>query len=155
MKKLMFLVLLCSSVTAFAQKINFSGSWLINKTRTDFIGSRAAEWVVPKTLKIDQQADKLILIRMSIDNQLQDLPPVSETLAFDGTAFQRTQASGLAVTTSLHWLDNTSFTLTRKGTNETEETWTLEDNGKTLVVDRNVEQADGSKYEIKCYYDKQ
>jgi len=155
MRKLIFAFLICTSMSAAAQKTNFSGNWLINKTRTNFSRASAAEWVVPKTIKVDQQAAQLILTRISTDGQLQQLAPITETLAFDGTPFQRVPASGATVTTTIHWLGDTSFTLTRKGAASATETWTLEDNGKTLVIDYSVDQADGGSYKIKCYYDRQ
>lgn len=152
MKKLTLILLLCSSIAAFAQKTNFSGTWLINKAKTDFNAAHAAEWVVPKIIKVEQQADKLTLTRISTDNQLRDQPPVIEILDFDGSPFQRT-SSGSQVATTLHWLTDASFGLTRKGTQIATENWTLTDGGNSLVIDRNVETSTGS-YAIKCYYNK-
>jgi hypothetical protein len=154
MKKILLILLLLSPVLAFAQKTNFSGTWQINKDKTDFAGARAAEWVVPKTIKTDQQNDKLVLTRISVDRDMQEQPGIVESLPFDGAPFQRTSGDSKIYTT-LHWINDNSFTLNRKGTLTATENWTLEDEGKTLVIDRSVEQADGGSYKLKCYYDKQ
>jgi len=153
MRKLILAFLISTSMSAVAQKANFSGNWLIDKSKTNF--DHAAEWVVPKIIKVDQQAGKLILTRINIDNQQQEQTPVTETLAFDGTPFQRTPTAGNTVTTTLNWQNDQSFILVRNGTQTATETWTQENNGKTLVVNRVVALADGRQYTIKCYYSKQ
>jgi hypothetical protein len=155
MKCLVFTMVFCGAISTFAQKINYSGNWLINKSKTDFEKSRAAEWVVPRTLKIEQAPDKLTLTRINVNAQLEEQPAIVETLSFDDTPFQRKSGDATTVTTSLIWTSDESFTLTRKGVSTASEIWILEDGGKTLAVDRSVEQADGGKYKIKCYYDKQ
>lgn len=152
MRKLIFILLLFISFHAFAQKKNFSGTWLLNKVKTDL--EKAPEWVIPKTIKIDQQADKLILIRTSLDASLNEQAPVQETLSFDGTPFIRNAGSGSVITTAIHWTDDQTFTLNRKGSNTANETWSLLNEGKVLSIVRTVEQEDGLKYTLKCYYDK-
>ncbi len=152
MRKLIFTLLVCSSMSAFAQKTNFSGSWLVNKTKTDF--GKAPESIIPKSIKVEQQSDKLTLTRINLNDALEEQPPITELLSFNGQPFVRNHASG-TVTTTLNWLDDQSFKLIRKGSVTATETWTLADNGKTLLIDRNVEQPDGFKYETKCVYDKQ
>lgn len=152
MRKLILALLLCSSMAATAQKSNFSGGWLIDKTRTEF--GKAPESVIPRSMKVDQQADKLMLSRINLNEQLAEQPATTETISFDGSPFVRNAATG-KVTTTLSWLDDQSFKLTRKGSMTATENWTLEGSGKTLVINRSVEQADGFKYEIKCYYNRQ
>jgi len=144
------LLLLCSAMTVFAQKTSFSGNWIINKDKMDF--GQAPEWVIPKNIKVEQGADKLTLTRISLDQSLAEQAPITETLAFNGKPFLRTPASGPLVTTTLHWLNDQSFTLVRKGTSIVTEIWTLEDGGKTLVVNRDVTQDNGLKYNLRCYY---
>jgi hypothetical protein len=155
MKCLVFTIFFCSAIGAFSQKTDYSGNWMINKSKTDFEKSRAAEWVVPSILKIEQASDKLILTRISVNAQSEEQPAIVETLSFYGTPFQRKSGDATTVTTSLKWTSDESFTLKSKGVSTASEIWTLENGGKTLVVDRSVEQADEGKYTIRCYYDKQ
>jgi len=151
--KNIFLILLMSITSgAFAQKTNFSGTWEINKDKTNFAEARAAVWVVPRQIKIDQQSAQLTLTRVSTDNQLQDQPAITEVLAFNGKPFERTYGD-TKVTTILNWKDDQAISIQRKGASTAKETWTLEDNGKSLVIDRDVETLQGN-YHVKCYYDK-
>jgi len=132
MRKLILAFLICCSTAAFAPKT-----------------------LIPWTIKVDQQADHLLLSRINVDEQMQEQAPITETLSFDGTPFQRNNGDN-QVTTTLNWSDGSSFVLTREGGQKATETWTLADNGQTLVIDRAVEQkSNGFKYEIKCYYTKQ
>ena len=58
--------------------------------------------------------------------------------------------------------DGQSFVLSSHGirptgesTGSATETWTLQNEGKVVVIDRSVTQADGFQYSIRAYYDKQ
>jgi hypothetical protein len=152
MKNIIIILLLCNSTFAFAQKTNYSGTWQIDKSKTQF--GDAPEWVIPKIIKIDQQTNKLVLGRVSLDEKLQEQAPITDTLSFDDKPFQRKDSITTVVTT-LNWTDNNSFTIKRNGHNIAKESWSLEDDGNSLVIDRKVEQPDGFKYNIKCYYKKQ
>jgi len=153
MKKIIFAFLICCTTAAFAQKINFSGSWQLDTNKTAF--GEAPKNIIPWNLTVAQQADKLVLTRVLLNEQLQALPPKVETLALDGTPFQQT-AGDTQIVTTIHWLDDASLMLTRNGTISATETWTLEEDGKTLFIDRSVEQkSNGFKYNIKCYYTRQ
>src|ERR1700740_1018010 len=136
MKNLIVALLLCSTLTTFAQKSNFSGNWTLDKNKTDFHG--APEWVLPRYLKVEQQADKLTLTRTAVNEDMEEQMPVTETLSFDSTPSIRKSDSGPEVTTTLKWTNDMSFTLIRKGAQEATEDWWLEDGGKTLVLNRKV-----------------
>ena len=154
MKKLLIMLLICSSITAFAQKTNFTGKWLINKSKIDF--GQAPEWIVPKSIQIEQGTDKITVTKTNLNPELKDLVPVTDRLTFDSKPFERTTAAGLLVTSSLKWLNDSSFTISLKTTKQqATETWNLEDSGKTLTINREVEQTDGLKYTVRCFYDKQ
>jgi len=144
--------MICVSFSAFAQKTNFSGTWKLNKEKTEF--GEAPIWIVPQSLTVTQQSDHLVLTRTSLNDQNKEQEPISETLTFNGKPFERT-ATGKTITTTVQWTNNQSFNLERDGTTKATETWMLADSGKTLVIDRAVVQiSNGYKYSIKCYYDK-
>jgi len=153
MTKIVFLFLICCATSAFAQKSNFSGTWKLDTIRTTF--GQGPSWTIPKKLTVAQHTDSLVLTRVNLNTQMQEQTPVTETLTFDGKPFQRT-IQETQVTTTLQWLEDNSFKLTRNGNLNATETWRLEDSGKTLVVDRSVEQrSNGFKYTIKGYYNKE
>src|ERR1700733_11884929 len=114
MRNYFILFIFFISLNAVAQqKTDFSGNWLINKDKTNF-GS-APEWIVPKSIKTDQQAGKIVIAKVSLNAQSEEQPAVVSTLAFDGTPFSRIQTNGPDVISTLHWLDDKSFTITIKG----------------------------------------
>jgi len=153
MRKVIFLILICSTTVAFAQKTDFSGAWRLDTTRTTF--GQVPKWTIPKTITVNQQTDRLVLTRVNLNSDMQEQQAVTETLDFDGTPFLWTIGE-THVTTTLHWPNDSSFLLTRSGNVNAKENWTLEDGGKILVVDRSVEQkSNGFKYTIKGYYDKE
>jgi hypothetical protein len=80
MKKIIFLILICSTTAAFAQKTNFSGTWRLDTTRTTF--STGPHWTIPKSITVDQQSAQLVLTRVNINANMLEQPPVTETLAF-------------------------------------------------------------------------
>ncbi len=155
MKQLLIIFFLANtSIAAFAQRTDFSGMWILDKSRTQF--GDAPEYVLPRYYKVDQQSSKIILSITTVDQQSKDEPTVVDSLGFDGVPFERKSTSGL-IASSLKWNNDRSFTLTKKSQKvNITETWTEEDNGKTLVCDRSVEQTgNGFKYNIKGYYTKQ
>ena len=140
--------------TAMAQKIDFSGSYTIDTSKTNF--GQAPKWVVGKNLKVSQQKNRIILSIIGINEDLTERTPVTDSLQFDERPFQRPASDGLTTICTLKWVSDQSLVISRKtGKRSISETWTLADDSKTLVIDRSVEQADGFKYTIKCYYDRQ
>ncbi len=136
------------------QKTDFSGSWLINKSKSDF--GDAPEWVLPKVLKVIQSSDKIIIITTQLNEDLREKDPVADTLGFDGKGFDRISSTGNQITSNVKWINDQSLQIdVRSGKRHVVETWTLQDKGKTLVENREVEQANGLTYTLKACYDKQ
>lgn len=158
--KLICLIVLMSAFKANAQSTNFSGTWQIDTTRTNFNG--APPYILPHTLKVSQTHAGIIIDRGSINGQGQE-KHYNEQIASDGKSSQTTTASGNTEIDSLSWsADKTSLVLGISAKSpdgnpilSATETWTLADNGKTLIIDRHVEQTGGMKYDIKAYYIKQ
>lgn len=146
----LFLLLTCTILHA-QQPIN--GIYKINTTKTQF--GEAPQWSLPLSLKLSDAHGKITIIRHIAD---QSGSESDRTLNFGtGTTAAYSSPSGAQNKATLQWtaghaslvLNNTSTGLSFK------ETWSLADNGQTLVVDRHVEQPDGMQYDIKAYYDKQ
>jgi len=154
----LFLLFIISSFTGFGQRTDFSGSWTINKTKIQF--GEAPEWVLPKGFTVVQNKNTISIERILLDEQMKEYP-FTEVLNYNGADSVNTTSLGTKKTTSLKWNgDGNTFVLTSRSVkanylpgNSTVETWSLEDD-HTLVIDRHVEQADGSKYDIKAYYEK-
>jgi len=151
-KYLIVVVLIAVVTSASAQKINFTGNYQIDLSRTDF--GKAPHFVLPKKISINQGKDKLIISRGQLNKELLEEPPVVDTLGYDSKQFTKISPSGVKTVSTLRWPDNFSFTIHRQSKSATVETWTLEDSGKTLVLRRDVVQGDGFKYTIIGYYSK-
>ncbi len=149
------LFIACNSVLAFAQKTNFSGTWNLDKTRTDF--GEAPEYVLTKTYKVEQLGSKIYLTTIGLTDDLKERSPGTDTLNFNGTVSQRHTISGKLLNTALQWKANDSLVITveRKPDFTNTETWTLEDGGKTLIVEKFIAQGNGVNATIKGYYTKQ
>lgn len=159
MKKLILLLLLSSAVSAFAQKTDYSGNYVINKSKIDF--GQAPEWILPKKIQIIQGKGQMIIIRTLLNQQMEEQASVTDTLSYDSTPFLDNQRTPKR-RTRLKWQREQSFVVTRESIGADDkllvsgtEICTLEDGGKTLVINRSIEQADGMKYSIKAVYEKQ
>jgi len=159
MKKVIILFALLGSLHATAQKTGFSGTWLINKEKIDF--GQAPEWILPKALKIDQQKDRMVMERTMLNEKLEE-GRYSETLEFNGAESKVTTNTGSQKVSTIKWNENgqafvvnSAFTRDGQPGSKVKEDWHLTDEGKTLVLDREAEQADGMKYTIRAFYDRQ
>jgi hypothetical protein len=157
MKRALVLILWLLPFISMAQKTVFSGKWDLNLQNTDF--QQAPDWLFPKSIEIKQKNDLIIIEAKIYDNQrLQHY--YTETISFDGTTSETITYDNNKRMASLKWKeDNKSFVLSvRPVTAEDQsgpdftETWSLENDGKTLVVNRMATQA--NDYNIKAYYDK-
>jgi hypothetical protein len=157
MKRALVLILSLLPFVSIAQKTDFSGKWELDMRTTDF--ERVPEWLVPKSFEVKQKKDVIIFEVKIYDNQgVQHY--YTETISFDGTTSETITYDNNKRMASLKWnADNKSFVLSvRPVTSDGQtgfdftETWSLENDGKTLVVNRIATQA--NDYNIKAYYDK-
>lgn len=157
MKKLILMLLLLGSVNAFAQTANFNGNWTINNEKSNF--GDYPPYMLPKTIKVKQTNDGFIISRILLDEQLNELMAVTDSLSLDQKPFHRTDASGRSITTSIKMGNESTLTLMGKtasdGTIDVNDVWTITEDKKALVINRTVKQSDGLQYTIKGYYDKQ
>lgn len=159
-KTTLCLFLAMTGLNAMAQKTNFSGTWNIQTEKVDW--GRAPQTVLPSVYNIVQGPDKFTVTRTLVDDS-QVEHPSADTLTYDNKPRTNLSYTGNKKTTSIKWSDDkTALLLTTSTTSPTgepyysaTETWTLTDGGKTLVIDRSVEQANGNNYKIKGIYQKQ
>ena len=143
--------------TLFAQT-NFSGGYAIDTAKTDF--GRAPQWVLPVSFTINQQGAKVTVTRYTRDAQGNKNSYSEQLTPYDTVTTKIT--GNLSRKTILTWgTDQTNFMLiyfttdsTGKPLNKATEKWSLQEGGKTLVLDRFVEQANGLSYPITGYYTK-
>jgi len=156
--KLFSTFLLALTISAAQAQTKMAGTYTINKTKTEF--GQVPPWALPLNLKITDDKGKLTIIRHISD---QNGSESDRTLAFGtGTSADYTSPSGAKNKATIQWngdhsgltLNNTSIDQAGNPGLAFKETWSLADDGKTLVVDRHVEQPDGLKYDIKAYYDR-
>jgi len=158
--KLLLCLLLTGSAVLGGKKTDFSGTYVMNKTKTNL--GPAPEWILPRYIKVEQQKKTVVIARTGLNQQLEEQPPVADTLAFDGAAFVRKVGGNNVVSSSLNWNTDTSFEIDRKTINDMniavstlKESWTLEEEGKTLVINREVVQANGKAYQTRAVFDRQ
>jgi hypothetical protein len=161
MKHLLSIILIFTSALIHAQqKTDFNGTYSINKSKIDF--GDAPDNILPVRYKILLNDDKLTIITTTIDDQDSE-SSFTETLIFGGAPVETSLPSGRKRKASVIWnSDKTAFTVIsnsisvdgQQGSKITA-TWSFVDDGKTLFIDRSVEQANGLKYNIKGYYDRQ
>src|ERR1700734_3457465 len=139
MKRLFILILLIPLACA-AQKADFSGKWSLNTRKTDF--KQAPDWIAPFSFEIKQKKDMLV-IETKIYDKESNQHYYAESIPFDGTTNEVLLYNDNRRDVSMRWSYNDSvFQLTVRiikpdnpsGTTYTE-TWSLQDGGKTLVVD--------------------
>lgn len=157
MKRSFVILLLLLPLLGRAQKNVFSGKWVLNLRKTDF--KQAPDWLLPKSLEVTQKNDAIIIQARVYDKDMVG-HYYTETLPFDGTSRQTATYGSSKRTVSLKWdYGDKNFVLSvhavtdqdDTGTDFTE-TWSLENDGKTLVLDRVATQY--GDYSIKAYYDK-
>jgi hypothetical protein len=157
MKRSLVLILLLLPFMSMAQHMDFSGKWNLNLQKTDF--KQAPDWLLPKSLEIKQKNDAIIIeARVYDDHRVQHY--YTEILSLDGTISTTFTYNNNKRIVSLRWnLDNKSFVLSVRPVTADDqfgpyftETWSLENDGKTLVLDRVASQA--NDYSVKAYYDK-
>jgi len=157
MKRSLVLIFLLLPFISLAQKTVFSGKWVLNLRKTDF--KQAPDWLVPKSFVITQKNDTIVIQARVYDNQMVE-HYYSEIVPFDGTTSETIIYNRNKRVVSLKWdYGDKSFVLSVRlvkgdGQPDSEftETWSLENDGKTLVVDRNARLLDD--YSITAYYDK-
>lgn len=161
MKKYLILsLMLISAITVFAQTPNFTGKWLLNKSKTDF--GQAPEFVLVRSYTVSSTEKAITIERIALDPQMVE-HPATDTLSFDGKEASSTTYSGSKRTASFKWNDDKkSFTILSNSINKegnpgakVTDIWSLSPDNKTLTVERTVVNADGSSYPIKGIYDKQ
>jgi hypothetical protein len=148
------------ALKANAQTTYFSGSWQIDKTRTNFGG--APEFVLPKALRVGQTKVGLTIDRTMINGQQEEKHYIQQ-VTFDGKSNQTITPSGNTETDSLSTSTNKTSPVIGISAKlpdgslilQATESWSTADDGKTLIIDRYVEQQGGMKYDIKGYYNKQ
>lgn len=157
-----FIGLLATSA-GYAQQTSalavFTGKWEIDMKRTDFERMRVPVWILPRSIAIRQKKEVLTIDSKWYDQQMQQ-HYYTEYLPVDGTSYELILADGGKRVVSLKPNgQGTSFvlsvyTLRSNGDRDKDysETWALEDDGKTLTIDRKAQQA--NDYSIKAYYTK-
>jgi hypothetical protein len=151
---------LSASLKVNGQQLNFTGQWQLNKSRTDF--GQAPEYVLSRALKVTQDAKGLSVDRTNLTTSGEE-KHYAQQFSSDGKSTQTITVAGNMETDSLVvgaadsvlTLGMSFMSATNVPVATGVETWTLEDSGNALVIDRKMTNPDGKGYEIKGYYDKQ
>jgi hypothetical protein len=148
---------------AFAQQAGalaaFTGKWEIDMKKTGFEQVQVPIWILPRSLEIRQKKEVLTIDSRWYDQEVKQ-HYYTEYLPLDGTAAELILADGGKRVVSLKPNgQGTGFVLSvhtlKPGGDQDKdftETWALEDEGKTLTIERKAQQA--NDYSIKAYYTK-
>ena len=164
-KKLLAAVIVSSTLVSFSHKAdraNFSGSWALNESKSDF-GQRGARFAT-KTIKAEQKSNAITITRTTPSFQGGDDVTTTETLGFDGKEVQSEGFGGSVRKSALKWAtDEQSFSISSTTTGERNgqsftftgtDTWTLGDGGKSLLI-TSVRTTQQGEVTTKAAYDKQ
>ncbi len=148
------------AIAAFAQKTDFSGTWTLKDQKS--ISGILYGNGVPKQVKATQTKDDLTLETISANAQGEDVT-TTESLSFNGKAFETTTSSKRKKSVTLKWAkDGKTFNRVSDlsqtvDTNKVEirytDTWSLEDGN--LILQRKAENfLNGETWESKSVYEK-
>lgn len=158
---LLFLVVLITPSEVFAQngKVDFSGEWIINETKSNLgdFGGRGAS----QALAITHSGIHLTIERTGIGRDGQETINV-EKLTLDGKQCENTTNNRTRKSTAT-WSDdgkaltiNSVMAFNRQGQTmemKSKEVWTLKDGGKTLTIDSSSSTPRGER-KTALVYDK-
>jgi len=146
------------ALSPYARQSDFSGHWQLSKTKNNL--KKLSETFVSNALNVTKNENALVVERTRVNKEMKE-SHYSEEFMLDGTS-TRTMVKQFPEVDSLESNpDIPALTLgmclkvaTAMSLNFTE-TWTLEDGGKTLVVDRQQNMSGTAMKGVKVYYDKQ
>ena len=159
MKKIILILFICSSIVANAQRIDFTGTYQLDKTKTSF--GAAPKYVLTTSFLISQNSGTISISRTILSQELQLQKAISDTLSFSGSEFVGISILGNKVLTKMKWLDEAKFQIDKITLDKSNqqlskvfETWSTTSDLKAIKLIRNVEQLNGLKYMIIGYYNK-
>ncbi len=157
---IVFVLFLGFLLAATTGNLNFSGEWQLNKDKSNFgEGGRGSRMAATKMI-VDQK-ETMKIERFSV-NRDDEQVTTEETLTLDGKECKNETTRGERLSTAKFSDDGKSLqiesTITFQGQNgefkmDSKEIWSLEDNGKALVVDYTMTTQRGER-NWKLYYDK-
>ncbi len=152
---LLFVVLLCATVFA----VDFSGTWVLNNDKSEFGEGRGGRMAAKKL--VVEQNDNALKIESTREGRNGEDRTRTEELTLDGKETKDSTNWGESVSTAKIADDvltiNTKRTFERNGqSNEmtTEQTWSLQEDGKQLLVHSKSNSPWGEN-DVKLVYDKQ
>lgn len=157
-----FCFIMGTSAKITLQKPDFSGTWVLNVSKSDF--GDIPKYVAPKQVKITSDKENLIMEMLVIavsgadSTMIAKLPTTGNTVHML-TADQRTRLYNAT------WTDNdqilkAEYSSSYSGKPDEEEyhtieIWKLSSDGKQLLLNKQVKVANGYEYAVKVVYDKQ
>ena len=161
MRSFTFLMILLLGGTALAGDVDFSGTWELNKDKSDLpeVGRRGRRGFMPGKLVITQKPDTLIIERHGVGRDGQETV-VTRRLPLDGkVSVQEMPVGTMEVKARIQddvLLVDSVRKIKRMGRRfeiTSHEKWTLADKGTGLVIEFSTKTPRG-EHEGKAYYDK-
>jgi len=159
--RLIILLVLFSSLKIFAQQSNFSGTWLIDMSKSDF--SKVPAFVMHSQLILTQTQDSII-VKASGTTQNGNFYSAIAKYSLDGKTIEREIPGDKKLISAMRWsADKTKLLKDQryistdnpdKPFRTIKKEWSLSNDGKTLTIDQNV-VADTGNYTIQAVFDEQ
>lgn len=158
--QLLFLFAICFATAVKAQQHpDFSGTWARNTEKCE-VSQGLSINSVPTDLTI-KQSNSILDISSTSKNRAGEVSNSNEKPAFDGTPFLTVTKSKFNKKALIKWGQNPNeLSLTEELTNDQgsvtqkfSETWSLQDDGKTLVIKATID-ANNTQYTATEVFDK-
>ncbi len=161
----LFLVMffMVSATEAFSQKANYSGTWTLNASKSNFgeQPGRGGPRMGAATLTVTQEGNDMTIERLSQRRDGQEFK-TTEKLTLDGKVSENQAFNGTRKSTASYSSDGKTLTISstlrfeREGQvveRNSTDTWTLSDGGKTLTIVTTASTPRGER-KITTVYDK-
>jgi hypothetical protein len=153
--------IICSSEFLPNKKTNFTGTWVINLSKSDF--GESPLYTAPKQLKIVQDYDNIEIERVVITASGLD-STMHEKVSLNGKPFEMITADQRTRVYKINWSKDEQILIEEYSSSysgnasdveyNTTEKWALTPDGLGLILDKQVKVANGYAYAIKAVYDK-
>jgi hypothetical protein len=158
-------LVLLSTIKAFAQQPDYSGSWGLNTQKSDFGG--VPLFVMFNRITIGLKKDSIYLNGTTVDQNGNPTPAAATNYSLDGKPSERLFQDTMKIASSCQWsADKKAIVKTQSYTSinhpeqpliKIKETWRLSDDGRELIIERNFQSLNSRQvsYKINAIFDRQ
>ncbi|MBO9203275.1 MULTISPECIES: hypothetical protein [Niastella] len=161
-KYIITIILLSVTSMCFAQRKNFSGTWMLSDQKS--ISGNLYQNGVPKKIHVRQETEKMDVEKTTFGQGDNYNQAVVETLYYNGKPFNAVSPSKKKKVITMKWLNNsTGFVVTvlfknpidnNKFDIKVTDTWSLNNEGDLIFIRKNENLLNGEIWESRSVYEK-